>query len=159
MPASAQIFLPSCCCVRHFGGQNHRCLENRGSAAFGKFEGASFTRIPLQGLHGAFRFAFISYVWRSGDRVAPVKRMRRDFVIPACFLLAVLFMGTLGAFLLYVPAFTVFTVILILSGLGLMFALGLQTGARWRRLSFRFHQTTHQIKRVAGQFPASQHRL
>jgi len=50
-------------------------------------------------------------------------------------LLAVLFVGSVGAFLLYVPALTVITVVTLLLGLGLMFALGMLTGRRSRKLS------------------------
>jgi hypothetical protein len=46
-------------------------------------------------------------------------------------------MGTVGAFLLYVPALTVFTVASVLIGLGLMFALGLAAGRDWKK-SIRF---------------------
>jgi hypothetical protein len=61
--------------------------------------------------------------------------MKLDFIVCLGLLLAVLFIGIMGAFLLYVPALTVLTVVTMLLGLGLMFALGLLTGSRWRRLS------------------------
>lgn len=61
--------------------------------------------------------------------------MRLHFVICLGILLAVVFIGTVGAFLLYVPALALFATVVILLGLGLMFALGLMTGIRWRRLS------------------------
>ncbi len=61
--------------------------------------------------------------------------MRFDFIILLSTLLAVLFVGTVGAFLLYVPALTVITVVTLLLGLGLMFALGILTGRRWRKAS------------------------
>jgi hypothetical protein len=61
--------------------------------------------------------------------------MRLDFLVSLSILLALLFLGSVGAFLLYVPALTVFTVVTVLLGLGLMFALGLLTGSRWRKLS------------------------
>jgi hypothetical protein len=61
--------------------------------------------------------------------------MRIDFVVSLSFLFAILFLGTVGAFLFYVPALTLLTVVTILLGLGGMFALGLLTGSRWRRLS------------------------
>ena len=61
--------------------------------------------------------------------------MRFDLAISLSVLIAVLCIGTLGAFLLYVPALAVFTVVVMILGLGLMFALGLLTGTRWRRLT------------------------
>ena len=54
--------------------------------------------------------------------------MKLDFVVSLSFLLAILFIGAVGAFLLYVPALTVFTVVTMLVGLSLMFALGVMTG-------------------------------
>jgi hypothetical protein len=68
-------------------------------------------------------------------------RMRLDFVICLGILLAVLFIGVVGAFLLYVPVLTVITVVTLLLGLGLMFALGLLTGSRWRKLSPFSHRS------------------
>jgi uncharacterized membrane protein YedE/YeeE len=67
--------------------------------------------------------------------------MRLDFVVSLFLLLAVLFIGTLGAFFLYVSSMTLFSVVAILVGLALMFALGLMTGTRWRRLSPFTHRT------------------
>jgi len=48
-------------------------------------------------------------------------------------LLAVLLASVIGAFLLYVPVLTVLTVVTLVLGLGLMFALGIMTGRRSRR--------------------------
>ena len=59
--------------------------------------------------------------------------MKLDFVVTLSILLAILFLGSLGAFLFYVPAVSMFTVVLMLLGLALMFALGLQTGRHRRR--------------------------
>lgn len=61
--------------------------------------------------------------------------MRLHFVICLSILLAVLFIGTAGAFFLYVPLLELFTTVVILLGLGLMFVLGLMTGSSWRRFS------------------------
>ena len=61
--------------------------------------------------------------------------MRLHFVICLSILLAVLFVGMVGAFLLYVPALAVFATVTVLLGLSLMYVLGLITGTRWRRLS------------------------
>jgi hypothetical protein len=61
--------------------------------------------------------------------------MKLDLMICLSILLAVLFVGSVGAFLLYVPALTVITVVTLLLGLGLMFALGMLTGRRSRKLS------------------------
>jgi hypothetical protein len=61
--------------------------------------------------------------------------MRLDFVVCSSVLLSVLFIGIVGAFLLYVPLLSVLTVVTMLLGLALMFALGVLTGSRWRKLS------------------------
>jgi hypothetical protein len=66
--------------------------------------------------------------------------MKLNFAIALSILLVILFIGTVGAFLLYVPALTVFTVASVLVGLGLMFALGLATGSRWRKSSRFTHR-------------------
>jgi hypothetical protein len=59
--------------------------------------------------------------------------MKLNFAVALSILLAILFIGTVGAFLVYVPALTVFTVASVLVGLGLMFALGLTAGRQWRK--------------------------
>jgi hypothetical protein len=59
--------------------------------------------------------------------------MKLNFAVALSILLAVLFMGTVGAFLIYVPALTVFTVASVLIGLCLMFALGLAAGRQWKK--------------------------
>lgn len=46
---------------------------------------------------------------------------------------ALMFLGTIGAFLLYVPVLSVMTVSTTLFGLLLMFVLGIQTGSRRTR--------------------------
>jgi hypothetical protein len=61
--------------------------------------------------------------------------MKLDLMICLSILLAILFVGIVGAFLLYVPALTVITVVTLLLGLGLMFALGMLAGRRSRKLS------------------------
>jgi hypothetical protein len=61
--------------------------------------------------------------------------MRLDFVVCMGILLAVTFLAIVGAFFLYVPALTVVTVAIMIVGLGLMFALGLLTGRRSRKIS------------------------
>ncbi len=73
--------------------------------------------------------------------------MRFDFAISLSILLAVLCIGTLGAFLLYVPVLAVFTVVVMVLGLGLMFALGLLTGTRWRRLT-PFDQRCAPVRKI-----------
>jgi hypothetical protein len=55
-------------------------------------------------------------------------------------LLGVLILGSLGAFLLYVPILPFAAVVIILLGLILMFVLGVQTGGRRIRV-FRRKQT------------------
>jgi hypothetical protein len=75
--------------------------------------------------------------------------MKLEFAVSASILLAILFIATVGAFLLYVPALAVFTVATILVGLGLMFALGLATGSRWRRSS-RFTHSAMPTGRPPG---------
>lgn len=76
--------------------------------------------------------------------------MKIDFAIVLSILLAVLFIGTIGAFLLYVPVLTVFTVVVMITGLGLMFALGLLIGARWRRFSVFAHSHATPIRKLPG---------
>jgi hypothetical protein len=66
--------------------------------------------------------------------------MKFDTAVLLSILLAILFIGTIGAFLLYVPALTVFSVASVLVGLCLMFALGLATGTRWRKLTRFTHR-------------------
>jgi hypothetical protein len=66
--------------------------------------------------------------------------MKLEFAVLLSVLLAVLFIGTIGAFLLYVPALTVFSVASVLVGLCLMFGLGLATGSRWRKLTRLTHR-------------------
>jgi hypothetical protein len=61
--------------------------------------------------------------------------MKLDTFVCLGILLAALFVGVLGAFLLYVPAMTILTVSPLLLGLGLMFALGMLTGRHQRKLS------------------------
>jgi hypothetical protein len=68
--------------------------------------------------------------------------MKLDFVICLGVLLAVLFVGIVGAFLLFVPALSVLTVVTLVLGLGLMFALGILTGRRSRRISPFTHRPT-----------------
>lgn len=61
--------------------------------------------------------------------------MKLDFIICLGLLLAILFVGIIGAFLLYVPVLSVLTAATLLLGLALMFALGILTGRRSRKLS------------------------
>jgi hypothetical protein len=65
--------------------------------------------------------------------------MKLNFAVALSFLLTILFIGAVGAFLLYVPALSVFAVATVLVGLGLMFAFGLATGSRWRKASRTHH--------------------
>jgi hypothetical protein len=65
--------------------------------------------------------------------------MKLNLAVSLSILLAILFIGTVGAFLLYVPALPVFAVATVLLGLGLMFAFGLATGSRWRKASRAHH--------------------
>jgi hypothetical protein len=66
--------------------------------------------------------------------------MKLNLAVSLSALLVILFIGTVGVFLIYVPALTVFTVASVLVGLGLMFALGLATGSRWRKSSRFTHR-------------------
>jgi hypothetical protein len=61
--------------------------------------------------------------------------MKLDFMVVLGILLAMLFLGVVGAFFLYVPVLTLLTVVTLLLGLGLMFALGILTGRRARKIS------------------------
>ena len=66
---------------------------------------------------------------RSGYLVAVMDHMKRDLTLWATGILgAVLFLGSIGAFLLYVPALALAVVMTILAGLILMFVLGFQSG-------------------------------
>lgn len=73
--------------------------------------------------------------------------MKLNFAVALSILLAVLFVGTVGAFLLYVPALTVFAVASVLVGLGLMFALGLAAGRQWKKSIRLQHRTDLSIVR------------
>ena len=68
--------------------------------------------------------------------------MKLDLMVCCGIILAVLFVGVVGAFLIYVPALTVLTVVTLLLGLGLMFALGILTGMRSRKLSLFTRRST-----------------
>jgi len=68
--------------------------------------------------------------------------MKRDFFFCLGILLAVLFLSTVGAFLLYVPMLTTITVITLVFGLGLMFALGILTGRSLRKPGTFPHRST-----------------
>ena len=73
--------------------------------------------------------------------------MKLDIMVCGGILLALLLVGVLGAFLLYVPALAVLTVVTLLVGLGLMFVLGMMTGLRSRKLSL-FNQRVTPIRRL-----------
>jgi hypothetical protein len=61
--------------------------------------------------------------------------MKFDHMVCLGILLAVLFVGIVGAFLLYVQTLTVIAVVTLVLGLALMFALGILTGRRVRKTS------------------------
>jgi hypothetical protein len=67
--------------------------------------------------------------------------MRLHFTFCLSILLALLFITSVGAFLLYVPTLDLFVTIMMILGLSLMFALGLITGTRWRRMSAFVHRS------------------
>ena len=75
--------------------------------------------------------------------------MRLHFALCLSILLALLFITSVGAFLLYVPTLDLFVTIMMILGLSLMFALGLITGTRWRRMSALIHR-----ERFHSDFPA-----
>ena len=75
--------------------------------------------------------------------------MKLDITVFLSILLATLFIGTVGGFLLYVPALSIITVTTMLLGLGLMFALGLQTGRRLRKASRGSHRAVTDTFSVA----------
>jgi hypothetical protein len=81
-------------------------------------------------------------LWRSA---CTVNCMKLDFMVCLGILLAILFVGIVGAFFLYVPALTVLTSATMLVGLGLMFALGILTGRRSRKVS-PFSERTMQAR-------------
>ncbi len=76
-----------------------------------------------------------------------ISRMKLDTAVCFSILLAVIFIAAVGAFLLYVPPLGILTATTMVVGLGLMFALGLMTGSRWRKL---FPHRAIQIKRLSG---------
>jgi hypothetical protein len=84
-----------------------------------------------------------------GDPFACLNRMRLDFAICISILLAVLFIGTAGAFFLFVPVLGILTAVTLLLGLGLMFALGLIAGTRSRKL-YPFSHRVLPIRRLPG---------
>lgn len=66
--------------------------------------------------------------------------MKLDLMVSLGILLAVLFVGIVGLFLFYVQALTVISVVTLLLGLPLMFALGILTGRRARKISAFTHR-------------------
>jgi hypothetical protein len=102
---------------------------------------ATFTRL-VQGLQREPRLFVLFLSNDYGGLLADLFGMRLDFVVSLFVLLAVFFIGTLGAFFLYVSSMTLFSVLAIMIGLALMFALGLLTGSRWRKLSPFAHRAT-----------------
>lgn len=66
--------------------------------------------------------------------------MRLGLFLFLSLILAALFTGVVGVFLVYVPAQTVFAAATMVLGLILMYLLGLITGRRWRRLSPTLHR-------------------
>src|SRR5262249_31499675 len=58
------------------------------------------------------------------------KRMRIGLVLFGTAFVGLIFLGSLGAFLLFVPVLSVVTVTLLLIALILMFVLGVQAGGR-----------------------------
>jgi hypothetical protein len=61
--------------------------------------------------------------------------MKLDHMVCLGILLAILFVGIVGAFLLYVQTLNVIAVVTLVLGLALMFALGILTGRRARKIS------------------------
>lgn len=61
--------------------------------------------------------------------------MKLTVAVSLSIILAIIFIATVGAFLLYVPALPMLAVATILLGLVLMFGLGLLTGRGWRKLA------------------------
>jgi hypothetical protein len=72
--------------------------------------------------------------------------MKLDHMVCLGVLLAVLFVGIVGAFLLYVQALNVIAVATLVLGLGLMFALGILTGRRARKTSGFGHRAMPVIR-------------
>jgi len=65
-----------------------------------------------------------------------MSRVKRDLTLWAMGILsAILFLGSIGAFLLYVPALAIAAVMTTLAGLILMFVLGFQAGRGAVRIS------------------------
>jgi hypothetical protein len=113
---------------------DRKVLINQSLAAFARKSDATFTRLvqALQRLFVKSACLLFHYGWRL---TCMPNGMKLDFIVCLGILLAILFVGIVGAFLLYVPVLTVLTVVTLLLGLGLMFALGILTGRRSRKLS------------------------
>ena len=60
--------------------------------------------------------------------------MKRDLTLWAEIFAAVLFLASIGAFLLYVPVMAIAVIVTILLGLVVMFVLGFQAGGRRIRI-------------------------
>jgi len=66
------------------------------------------------------------------------------FLIGLVVALGIVFAGTIGAFLLYVPVLTIFSVSAVLFGFLVMFGLGMQAGGRRIRVK-RTKMTHHEL--------------
>lgn len=72
--------------------------------------------------------------------------MKLDHMVCLGVLLALVFVGIVGAFLLYVQTLNVIAVATLVLGLGLMFALGILTGRRARKTSGFTHRAMPVIR-------------
>jgi hypothetical protein len=61
--------------------------------------------------------------------------MSRQITILVTIFLGALILGSIACFLLYVPAMSIAAVVVVLTGMILMFLLGVHTGARRIRIS------------------------
>jgi uncharacterized membrane protein YedE/YeeE len=66
------------------------------------------------------------------------------FLIAFVVALGIVFAGTIGAFLLYVPVLTIFSVSAVLFGFVVMFGLGMQAGGRRIRVK-RTKMSPHEL--------------
>ena len=75
--------------------------------------------------------------------------MSRHVTILVAFFLSAMLLGSIGAFLFYVPAIAWLSVMVVLIGMILMFLLGVQAGARRIRISRRSIHVPASWKTVA----------
>jgi hypothetical protein len=122
---------------------------NQAFAAFTGKSRATFTR-RVQALQPFVSLKEELHVFATatgnGGWDAHLIAMKLDHMVCLGILLAVLFVGIVGAFLFYVQTLTVIAVVTLVLGLALMFALGMLTGRRVRKISPFTHRAMPMIR-------------